>query len=336
MEQIFFSYSRKNSDCVLRVAQLLEADGYHVWLDVKSIPGGDEWGIKILEGINAAKVTLIFWSAEAAASGYVKQEYEMAVQKKIQKPNDHRRVICVLLDATPMPDLLSSYQAIKLFNCTKNEINVLIRELAGTKELKYRKFIEIDPNRSAKDFDGMREVSLLPDVVAFPFMHSVHCQGEIITTSDMTLADILGLPDEQRVIQVYLHFMFAATDEQSLKQVYQAIEKENAKRTAKNLEPFPFYMLHITGPKDETSENYSLGDSEDGFWQGQWLDAVKSTQLALNQLIGQNGATIQLFNAVPASLNFAIGMQLFKYWQLQLYHHTRDRRYQLVIETEYL
>jgi hypothetical protein len=102
-------------------------------------------------------------------------------------------------------------------------------------------------------------------------------------------------------------------------------------RSNKGQGVLPFFMLHITGPKD--GENYSLGDSPEGFWQGQWLDAVNSTHEALVKLVGQNGAAIQLFNAVPASLNFAIGMQFFKYWQFQLFHYTRDRRYQLVLDS---
>lgn len=334
MSHIFISYSRKNSECVLKVARQLEAQGYHVWIDVHSIPGGDEWGIKIAEGVADASTTLVFWSSDAAQSGYVKQEYELAVQKKMQRPQANRRVIPIMLEAfeiSPLPELLEGNQAVKMYHCSKNEINALIREITKDKNLKGRHFNELDLNKPAKNYDEAKKIALLPDLVTFPFFQSIHCQGEIITTPDMKLADILALPDEQRIIQVYLHYMFAVGDEQSLKQIYQIIENQNASRKDQEKPLLPFFMLHITGPND--GNNYSLGDSEEGFWQGQWLDAINCTYDGITRLIGQNGATIQLFNAVPASLNFAMGMRFFKYWRFLLYHFTRDRRYQLVLDT---
>ncbi len=334
MSHIFISYSRKNSDCVLKVARHLEAQGYRVWIDVESIPGGDDWGVKIAEGVADAPVTLVFWSSDASQSDYVEQEYKLAVQKKMQKPGDNRRIIPVMLepfDKAALPELISGNNAVRLFHCSKNEIEALIREIARDKDLRYRKFSPIDLNQAMGDHAGAAPLKLLPHLVTVPLMQSVHTQAELITPPETKLADILALPDTERVIQVYLRFMFGVGDENSLKQVYQVIEGQNTLRREKGQAVLPFFMLHITGPQD--GGNYSLGDSPEGFWQGQWLDAVNSTHEALVKLVGQNGAVIQLFNAVPATLNFAIGMQFFKYWQFQLYHHTRDRRYQLVLDT---
>lgn len=336
MSHIFISYSRKDSVCVLKVARQLEARGYSVWIDADSLAGGEDWAIKIVEGISGALLTLLFWSKNAAASPYVEQEYTQALQRQMQSPEDKRRIIPVLLDPIEeiqLPDILSGKQGIKLFQCARNEIDALVREVNRDARLKQRRFSEFDSSVSAGDQTGSKPLTMMDNLVSVPFMQSVHCNAEIITAPDMRLVDILTLPDEQRRIQVFLRFMFAVNDEQAIKRIYQTIERENAnnERTSKQQKPIPFFMLHITGPSDGT--NYTLGDSPDGFWQGEWLDAVNSTVEAITRLIGQDGATIQLFNAIPASLNFAIGMQLFKYWQFQLYHYTRDQRYQLVMQT---
>lgn len=333
-KHIFISYSRKDSACVLRVARQLEAQGYKVWIDVDSIPGGDDWRLKILEGLSEASVTLVFWSHDAAQSPHVKQEYEQAIGEATHHPSANKRIIPVLfepLSQNPLPKLLDGKNAVKMLHCSKNEIDALIREIARDKTLKYRQFLPFDFNKPAGEQESSQNLEKLPDLVSIPFSQSVHCHAEIITNAETKLADILALPDDERIIQVYLHFMFGVGDEHSIRQVYQTIEKINTQREAEKKPPLPFFMLHVTGPDDGT--NYSLGDSEDGFWQGQWLDSVNTIHEALTRLVGQNGAAIQLFNAVPSSLNFAIGMQFFKYWHLHLYHHTRDRRYQFVLDT---
>lgn len=329
MSHIFISYSREDSDCVLKVARQLEAAGYPVWIDVESIPGGNQWANDIARGISEAPVTLVFWSDSAAQSDYVRQEYEKALQKQSQYPQQQRLVIPVLLeslDDAPLTDALSGIQAEKMFNCSRAEVNNLMRRLPA--DVKKRQVPVFDFSDALGQHPGAKPLTHMPELVRVPYAKSVHCSANIISHMDTSLSDVLTVPDPQ--MQVFLRFMFGVHDEGAVEQIHTIIQNQNAEREVRGDASKLFWMIEITGPVN--GDTYSLRDSPDGFWQGEWLDAVRTTFDVVDKIAGKN-TLIQLFNAVPATLNFAIGMQFFKYWHLHLYHYTRDRRYQFVMDT---
>ena len=105
MPTVFVSYSREDKELVLTAVRLLRASGVTVFLDIEDIAYGDKWESVLLENLRAAERILIFWSAHASKSEWVRREYISAISNGL-------RVIPVPLDSTPLPAELSVYQAL--------------------------------------------------------------------------------------------------------------------------------------------------------------------------------------------------------------------------------
>jgi len=81
MVDVFISYARPNRDTVRRLAEAIGRLGYVVWWD-EELPAHLSYGEVITEKIAEAKATLVVWSAESAASEWVRAEADMARNQK--------------------------------------------------------------------------------------------------------------------------------------------------------------------------------------------------------------------------------------------------------------
>jgi hypothetical protein len=72
---IFLSYSRHNMELARQIRTALEAAGHHVWQDVTTITGGQEWIRSIEEGIERAYAVVTVVSEEANSSEWVQIAY---------------------------------------------------------------------------------------------------------------------------------------------------------------------------------------------------------------------------------------------------------------------
>ncbi len=90
---IFISYSRKDSNLVLSIADKLSHDGYSVWIDKDGIESGDEFMSVIGEAIKNSKVFVFFSSYTANKSPWTVKEVNTAVHL-------HKTIIPVKLDNT--------------------------------------------------------------------------------------------------------------------------------------------------------------------------------------------------------------------------------------------
>ena len=83
MSDVFISYSRDNQEVVRRLAEAVKALGYDVWWD-DQLPPHLAYGDVISQKVGGAKAAIVVWSANAAASEWVRAEADMARgQKKL-------------------------------------------------------------------------------------------------------------------------------------------------------------------------------------------------------------------------------------------------------------
>ena len=104
-EKVFISYSSKNDRFVREeiLPQVKRAKRDH-WFAPKSIGGGDDWRIKLLDGLEDCRRLLVVVSKEALESGYVKDEVANAAKKlltrhaRLDARRVHRAILPVKID----------------------------------------------------------------------------------------------------------------------------------------------------------------------------------------------------------------------------------------------
>ena len=85
-QKIFVSYSRKDTDVIRAYKAAQEAIGNDIFVDTESIHTGENWMARLAVAIDKADVFQLFWSENSAASEFVREEWEYALQYKC--PND--------------------------------------------------------------------------------------------------------------------------------------------------------------------------------------------------------------------------------------------------------
>lgn len=79
-DAVFASYSHRDTGIVERVERAVRALGLDYLRDVSSLKSGQHWSDELLQLIERADIFQLFWSPNAAASDYVRQEYEHALK----------------------------------------------------------------------------------------------------------------------------------------------------------------------------------------------------------------------------------------------------------------
>ncbi len=78
-QAIFCSYSHQDTQIVERVERAYKALGLDFLRDVVTLKSGQDWNAELLDMIDRADIFQLFWSNTAAASKYVRQEWEHAL-----------------------------------------------------------------------------------------------------------------------------------------------------------------------------------------------------------------------------------------------------------------
>jgi hypothetical protein len=80
-EDIFVSYSHKDSDIVLACKKAYEALGFNVLIDIDTLRSGQDWNEELMRMIDRATVFQLFWSQNSSRSKYCQQEWEHALKR---------------------------------------------------------------------------------------------------------------------------------------------------------------------------------------------------------------------------------------------------------------
>jgi len=110
---IFISYSHEDSSLVVPIVALLRASKALVFRDADSISPGKRWRAEIETAIFESSIVVVFWCHHAKNSTEVEKEFKSAI-------GNNKDVLPLLLDETPLPDVLSEYQYIDFRDVLKN------------------------------------------------------------------------------------------------------------------------------------------------------------------------------------------------------------------------
>ena len=92
MADVFISYSRRNADRLVQIADGLTVAGYSLWWD-RDLRASDDFGPRIEEELQAATCVVVAWSSAARNSLWVRAEAAEALEagKLIQIKLDDAR-----------------------------------------------------------------------------------------------------------------------------------------------------------------------------------------------------------------------------------------------------
>ena len=107
MYDAFISYSHSDLPVVQDLKRLLDDRRLRVFLDTASLRAGKDWPPQLGAGIQASRMMVLCWSAQAASSDWVKSEINHSLSSKRPVP-----VLSWLLDQTPLPAMLQKTQGI--------------------------------------------------------------------------------------------------------------------------------------------------------------------------------------------------------------------------------
>jgi hypothetical protein len=112
----FLSYSWEDKSQVMKIYHLLKSLGAELWIDRQEIRGGAEWELSIREQMRESQRVVIFLSSHSIRkAGFAWAEIRMAVRIAEQQPEGTPFIIPVKLDKCRLPELLSRWDCIDLF-----------------------------------------------------------------------------------------------------------------------------------------------------------------------------------------------------------------------------
>jgi len=149
MGTIFFSYSRVDSQFVLKLAKDLRDAEVNVWLDQLDIAAGSHWDSSIEKALHSSKTLLIILSATSVASENVMDEVSYALE-------EGKTVIPILLSNCDTPFRLRRLQRIDFtgdyqrgFDHLLEAINVKEKDRAKNIDTISATFKKVDPPKPA-------------------------------------------------------------------------------------------------------------------------------------------------------------------------------------------
>ena len=114
--QIFLSYARPDENMVEELYEKLSDAGFKVWMDKKDILPGERWRVRIERAIKNSDFFLVCLSKNSVnRRGFLQREIKQALDIWEEKLKDDIYLIPIRLDECNVPDELSEFQWVNLF-----------------------------------------------------------------------------------------------------------------------------------------------------------------------------------------------------------------------------
>lgn len=120
MAKIFISYSRMDSDYVLKVVEILKETGHKIVIDVDLISAGQKFQRTLSDGLKEADVFIVFISSNSIKSQSVLSEIGAA--NAYASESDRILVVPVIIDDIEIPFIIRDLLYIPAFAITTDEV----------------------------------------------------------------------------------------------------------------------------------------------------------------------------------------------------------------------
>lgn len=123
IQNVFISYSRRETGFVDDLANHLEKEQLNVWLDYRSLVPGKPWLDQIHEGIANSNVILLVVSKASMASDNVELEWRKVLEEQ------GKRIILLVFEAVDLPQELERFEWVDFRGSYQNALKELDRQL---------------------------------------------------------------------------------------------------------------------------------------------------------------------------------------------------------------
>ena len=124
--KVFISHSSIDKPFVRNLAQLIQKEGFQVWLDEKELMVGDSLPNKISEALKSSSVVLVVVSSAAVQSRWLAFELNQATQKMVE---GKCRVIPVVIEKIELPPEVTGLLYADFTNDPKSALSSIITAL---------------------------------------------------------------------------------------------------------------------------------------------------------------------------------------------------------------
>jgi hypothetical protein len=113
--KVFICHASEDKPSARRLARSVEGWGHDPWLDEEKLVAGQEWDPEIRRAVREADVVLVCLSNHFGKRGYVQKEVRLALDVADEQPEGAIYLIPVKLEDCPVPDRLTKWQWVDLF-----------------------------------------------------------------------------------------------------------------------------------------------------------------------------------------------------------------------------
>ncbi len=115
--RVFLCHSSADKPAVRELYQRLAADGIDAWLDEENLLPGQDWQREIPRAVRQSDVVIVCLSRRSIdKAGYVQKEIKLALDVADEQPEDTIFLIPLKLEECDVPERLSRWQWVNLFD----------------------------------------------------------------------------------------------------------------------------------------------------------------------------------------------------------------------------
>ncbi|MEP7134573.1 MAG: SUMF1/EgtB/PvdO family nonheme iron enzyme [Chloroflexota bacterium] len=115
--KVFLCHSKDDKPKVRELYRRLVADGFDPWLDEEKLMPGQEWDLEIRKAVRESDVVVVCLSnGSTTKAGYVQKEIRFALDVADEQPEGAIFIIPARLENCQVPNRLSKWQWVNLFN----------------------------------------------------------------------------------------------------------------------------------------------------------------------------------------------------------------------------
>ena len=147
--KVFLCHSKIDKLNVRNLYQRLRADGFQPWLDEEELIGGQDWDAEIAQAVRESDVVLVCLSQNASnRTGYIHREIEYALDIADRQPKGTIFIIPLRLEECDVPQRLSRWHWINLFE--ERGYARLVQSLRHRATAKQNSSINLDELRNGR------------------------------------------------------------------------------------------------------------------------------------------------------------------------------------------